>query len=99
MTAKIHQIALREMARHYTELPKYLLAPEVAGLLYYVPDWSQHVFFKILWKTGARLNEVFALRRRDYHLNETIPHVVLRTVVRARGKVRPCGPVIRPGLR
>lgn len=95
MTAKIHQIPLREMARHYTEL----LAPEVAGLLYYVPDWSHHVFFKNLWKTGARLNEVFALRRRDYHLNETIPHVVLRTVVRARGKVRPCGPVIRPGLR
>lgn len=57
MTAKIHQIALREMARNYTELPKYLLAPEVAGLLYYVPDWSQHVFFKILWKLGPGLTK------------------------------------------
>lgn len=57
MTAKIHQIALREMARHYTELPKYLLAPEVAGLLYYVPDWSQHVFFKILGKLGPGLTK------------------------------------------
>lgn len=67
------------MARHYTELPKYLLAPEVARLLHYVPDWSQNVFFNILWNTGARLSEAFKLRRRDFHLNETIPHVVLRT--------------------
>lgn len=84
MTAKTHQNALREMARHNTEFPKYLLAPEVAGLLHYVPDWSQHVFFNILWNTGARLNEAFALRRRDFHLNETIPHVVLRTAKQRR---------------
>lgn len=49
-------LSLREMARHYTELPKYLLAPEVAALLHYVPDWSQHAFFNTLWNTGARLN-------------------------------------------
>lgn len=37
-------LSLREMARHYTELPKYLLAPEVAGLLHFVQDWGQHAF-------------------------------------------------------
>lgn len=77
-------LSLREMARHYTELPKYLLAPEVAGLLHYVPDWSQHAFFNTLWNTGARLNEGLALRRRDFHLNESIPHVVLRTAKQRR---------------
>ncbi|OAT15519.1 resolvase [Buttiauxella gaviniae ATCC 51604] len=29
------------MALHYTVLPKYLLAPEVAALLHYLPDWTQ----------------------------------------------------------
>lgn len=77
-------LSLREMARHYTELPKYLLAPEVAGLLHYVPDWNQHGFMNTLWNTGARLNEGLAIRRRDFHLNESIPHVVLRTAKQRR---------------
>lgn len=77
-------LSLREMARHYTEMPKYLLAPEVAGLLHYLPDWSQHAFINTLWNTGARLNEALALRRRDFHLNEEIPHVVIRTAKQRR---------------
>jgi integrase len=72
------------MARHYTELPKYLLAPEVAALLHYVPDWSLHAFFNTLWSTGAQLNECLPIRRRDFHLNESIPHVVLRTAKQRR---------------
>lgn len=51
-------------------MPKYLLAPEVAGLLHYLPDWNQHAFINTLWNTGARLNEALALRRRDFHLND-----------------------------
>ncbi len=77
-------LSLREMARHYTEMPKYLLAPEVAGLLHYLPDWNQHAFINTLWNTGARLNEALALRRRDFHLNEEIPHVVIRTAKQRR---------------
>ncbi len=77
-------LSLREMARHYTEMPKYLLAPEVAGLLHYLPDWNQHAFINTLWNTGARLNEALALRRRDFHLNDEIPHVVVRTAKQRR---------------
>jgi integrase len=77
-------LSLREMARHYTEMPKYLLAPEVTALLHFLPDWSQHAFINTLWNTGARLNEALALRRRDFHLNEQIPHVVLRTAKQRR---------------
>lgn len=77
-------LSLREMARHYTELPKYLLAPEISALLHYLPDWSQHALINTLWNTGARLNEGLSIRRRDFHLNEAIPHVVLRTAKQRR---------------
>nr|WP_318379128.1 tyrosine-type recombinase/integrase [uncultured Enterobacter sp.] len=77
-------LSLREMARHYTELPRYLLAPEISALLHYLPDWSQHAFINTLWNTGARLNEGLAIRRRDFHLNEAIPHLVLRTAKQRR---------------
>lgn len=77
-------LALREMARHYTELPRYLLAPEVTALLHYLPDWSRHALINTLWNTGGRINEVLALRRRDFHLNEDIPHVVIRTAKQRR---------------
>ncbi len=77
-------LALREMARHYADLPRYLLAPEIAALLHYLPDWSQHALINTLWNTGGRINEVLALRRRDFHLNEDIPHVVIRTAKQRR---------------
>lgn len=77
-------IALRRMALHYTELPKYLLAPEVAALLHYLPDWTQHGLVNTLWNTGARINEALALRRRDFRLNDAIPHVVIRTAKQRR---------------
>lgn len=77
-------LALREMARHYADLPRYLLAPEVAALLHFLPDWNQHALLNTLWNTGGRINEVLALRRRDFHLNEDIPHVVIRTAKQRR---------------
>ncbi|MEH3828171.1 hypothetical protein [Enterobacter roggenkampii] len=63
------------MATAYTELPRYLLAPEIAALLHHVVDWSQLALINTLWNTGGRLNEVLAMRRRDFHLNVEMPHV------------------------
>ncbi|MEZ2578442.1 tyrosine-type recombinase/integrase [Buttiauxella ferragutiae] len=77
-------ITLRRMAMHFTELPKYLLAPEVAALLHYLPDLIQHGLVNTLWNTGARINEALALRRRDFRLNDDIPHVVIRTAKQRR---------------
>lgn len=77
-------IALRRMALHYTELPKYLLAPEVAALLLYLLDWTQHGLVNTLWNTGALINEALALRRRDFRLNDDIPHAVIRTARQQR---------------
>lgn len=77
-------LALRAMATAYTELSRYLLAPEVTALLHFFPDWTQHALISTLWNTGGRLNEVLALRRRDFHLNDAIPHVVIRTAKQRR---------------
>lgn len=77
-------LSLRAMARHYAELPSYLLAPEIGALLHFLPDWHQHALINTLWNTGARLNEALALRRRDFHLSDDIPHVVIRTAKQRR---------------
>ncbi|ELY4112149.1 tyrosine-type recombinase/integrase [Cronobacter turicensis] len=77
-------LALRSMAMHYAELPRYLLAPEVTALLHYFPDWHQHGLINTLWNTGARINEALALKRRDFHLSDDIPHVVIRTAKQRR---------------
>lgn len=77
-------LALRAMAAAYNDLPRYLLAPEIAALLHHVADWTQHALVNTLWNTGGRINEVLALRRRDFRLNEAIPHVVIRTAKQRR---------------
>lgn len=77
-------LSLRKMASHYTELPKYLLAPEITALLHYLPDWHQHAFINTLWNTGARLNEALALKRRDFHFNDESSYVVIRTAKQRR---------------
>ncbi|MBF7997757.1 tyrosine-type recombinase/integrase [Rahnella laticis] len=83
-------LALRQMAMAYADLPRYLLLPEVSALLHYLPDWSQHALVSTLWNTGGRINEVLALKRRDFRLNGDYPHVVIRTAKQRRaGTGRP----------
>ena len=85
-------LAFRQMALvHGVDLPKYLLAPEIAVILNFLPDLRQRLFFDTLWNTGARLNECLALTPVDFDLdNGDRPFVVLRTLKqRSRGKGRP----------
>ena len=85
-----HALALRKMALVYDELPRYLLAPEVAALLHYLPDWPQHALINLLWNTGARINEALSLKRRDIRLTVEMPHIILRTAKQRRnGPGRP----------
>lgn len=57
-------LVLRQMVLVQSELPKYLLAPEVRALLYYVPELHR----KMLRDMGARINQVLALTRGDLSL-------------------------------
>ncbi|WP_337049903.1 hypothetical protein [Serratia fonticola] len=59
-----HAVRLRQMALAADlPLPHYLLAPEVAVLLSYLPDMRQRLLIDTLWNTGARINEALALTR------------------------------------
>jgi integrase len=81
-------VALRNLAAAYgTDMPRYLLAPEVAVLLARVTDLRKRLFIDALWNTGGRLNEILPLAREDFVLDDPLtgaplssPFVVLRTL-------------------
>jgi len=52
-------VTLRNLASTYgTDMPRYLLAPEVAVLLSKVTDLRKRLFIDALCNTGGRLNEI-----------------------------------------
>ncbi|MBC3219676.1 site-specific integrase [Serratia fonticola] len=59
--------------------PNYLLAPEVAVLLSYLPDMLQRLLIDTLWNTGIRINEALALTQTIF-FNDMMPFVRLRTL-------------------
>lgn len=81
-------VALRNLAAAYgTDMPRYLLAPEVAVLLSRVTDLRKRLFIDALWNTGGRLNEILPLTTGDFVLDDPLtgaplssPFVVLRTL-------------------
>lgn len=79
-------LALRRLALANTELPAYLLAPEVSALLYYVPDLYQQTLIATLWNSGARINEALALTRGDFSLTGSHCWVTLATLKQRQTK-------------
>ena len=85
-------VALRNLAAAYgTDMPRYLLAPEVAVLLSKMPDLKKRLFTDTLWNTGGRLNEILPLTKEDFVLDDpatgaplSSPFVVLRTLKQRR---------------
>ncbi|STU54702.1 phage integrase family protein [Klebsiella pneumoniae subsp. ozaenae] len=55
------------------DVPRYLLAPEIAVLLDYLPDLRQRMLIETLWNTGARINEALALTPGDVFFNGDLP--------------------------
>ncbi|GFV90257.1 phage_integrase domain-containing protein [Trichonephila clavipes] len=92
-----HAVRLREVAiAAGLDLPLYLLAPEVAVLLSYLPDMHQRVFFETLWNTGARPDEAAALTPNDFFFHDQLmPFVRLRTLKQRQAPRRRVG---RPSL-
>jgi integrase len=86
-----HAVRLRQMALAADlPLPHYLLAPEVAVLLSYLPDMRQRLLIDTLWNTGARINEALALTPNDFFFNDVMPFVRLRTL-KQRTTKKPVG--------
>lgn len=79
-------VALRKLAAAYgTDMPRYLLAPELAALLSRVTDLRKRLFIDTLWNTGGRLNEILPLTKGDFVLDDPLnatplasPFVVLQ---------------------
>jgi len=83
-------VNLRRIVSTSIKAPKYLLAPEVSALLWYIEDIRQLAFYSTLWNTGARPNEALALTPSSFDLSTEQPFVTLRTLKqRQRGKGRP----------
>lgn len=83
-------LALRGMALLQPDLPKYLLAPEVAVLLSCFDDERQRMLFAFLWNTDARITEALMVTPEDLQLYGPRPFVRLRTLKqRCRGRGRP----------
>ncbi|MEJ1269112.1 integrase [Pantoea ananatis] len=85
-------VALRNLAAaHGTDMPRYLLAPEVAVLLSQMTDLRKRLFIDMLWNTGGWLNEILPLTKGDFVLGVPLsgaplvsPFVVLRTLKQYR---------------
>lgn len=74
-------LAMREIALSMgTELPRYLLSPEVNQLLNYMPDVRQQFLYRTLWNTGVRINEALALIRDSFCLDVPVPFVKVKTL-------------------
>lgn len=84
-------LSLRGMALQAGfEGAKYLLAPEIAVLLRYLPDLFQQTLIDTLWNTGARINEALSLTPASFLLDGERPFVKVKTLKqRRRGKGRP----------
>lgn len=79
-------IALRRMALLQLYPPKYLLAPEMAMLLHYLPDERQHTLYATLWNTGARITKALTLTPEDLQLNGPRLHPAARTKTMPAGQ-------------
>jgi len=81
-------LALRNLAAAYgTDMPRYLLAPEVTVLLFSMLDLRKRLFIDALWNTAGRLDEILPLTREDFSLDDPLTgaplsslFVVLRTL-------------------
>lgn len=73
-------IALRRMAMHYTDFPRRKSLPcSTICRTGHNTVWSTRG-----GNTGAQINEALALKRRDFRLNDDIPHMVIRTTNQRR---------------
>ena len=88
-------VALRRMATANGVTPFYLLAPEIAALLHYMPDRRHHFFFNTLWNTGARIGEGCTLIPESFIIDGPRPFVrILSEKVRSR-RGRPLKDAVR----
>lgn len=69
-------VALRRMDTANGATPFYLLAPEIAARLHYMPNRRHHHFLvTTLWNTGARIGEACSLTPESFMIDVPRPFV------------------------
>lgn len=71
---------------HCTDLPAYLLLPEVEALLKHTHDQVPHFLINTLMHTGARISEALKLTEKDFRLDGRYPEVSIPTLKTRRGR-------------
>ena len=69
-----------------TDLPAYLLLPEVERMLKHTHDQVPHFLINTLMHTGARISEALKLTEKDFRLDARYPEVSIPTLKSRRGR-------------
>jgi len=74
----------------HSELPAYLLLPEIHQLLDEITQDNVRLMINTLWHTGARISECLALTPADFALDTAQPYVSIHTL-KTRGRPKKSG--------
>ena len=75
----------RQAVLDHSDLPPYLLLPEVHALRDAAPDDNTLLLIDTLWHTGARISECLALTPGHFHLDDRASHVSIQSL-KKRGR-------------
>ncbi len=77
----------RPAVLRHSDMPAYLLLPEVHALLDATLDDNSRLLLNTLWHTGARVSEALALTPAHFELSTRLPYVSIETL-KTRGRPR-----------
>lgn len=77
------------LQQHDSEIPHYLVLPEVHQVLDRAKDMELHFLINTLWHTGARISEALALTRESFHLDGVRNSMVALATAKQRQRGRP----------
>lgn len=74
---------------HDSDIPHYLVLPEVHLVLERAKDLETHFLANTLWHTGARISEALALTKESFHLDGVRNSMVALATAKQRERGRP----------
>ena len=77
------------LRKHDSEIPHYLVLPEIHQVIEYAKDMEVHFLINTLWHTGARISEALALTREHFHIDGIRNSMVVLATAKQRQRGRP----------
>jgi integrase len=76
----LRDIRSQELTEGNTDFPRYLILPEVEGLINSVLDQRHRLAILLLFLTGARVGELVKLKPQSFYFNANMPCTKLPTL-------------------